>query len=59
MTVFAEHVVDTYALIDSGSEHNIFGLNIARKIGLDLSKADTVTIAGVGREPMPAKVHPA
>ena len=42
-----------YALVDSGAEHNVFGLDVAEELSLDLSDLPEVTIAGIDGQPNP------
>ena len=51
----ATATTDTYALVDSGAEHSIFGFDMADELGFDLSNRQDVTIVGVGDNRTPGK----
>ncbi len=40
--------MDVLALIDSGAEHSVFGLDLAERLGVPLDDAQSVVIVGVG-----------
>jgi hypothetical protein len=46
--------VNLLALVDSGAEHSVFGLDLAERLGLQLDDAPSVLIVGVGGQESPA-----
>lgn len=40
--------MDVFALVDSGSEHNIFNIDIAQELDIALDKAEPVIFGGYG-----------
>lgn len=46
-----------YALIDSGADRSLFNIQIAEKIGLDLSKATDEYFGGIEGGNLKAKLH--
>lgn len=44
------------ALVDSGAEHNIFGLEVARRLDISLKDARPVTVFGVGDAELAGKL---
>lgn len=44
--------VEIRAIVDSGAEHNAFGIDVAQEIGLDLERAEPFSIVGFGHEPV-------
>lgn len=48
--------VDLLALVDSGAEHNVFGEEVAKRLGLDLTKGSPVTLVGVGEVDLPGRL---
>lgn len=39
---------ETSALVDSGAEHNVFGLEVAERLGISLDGASPVIVVGAG-----------
>lgn len=46
--------VNILGLVDSGAEHSVFGLDLARRLKLPLDDAPAVLIVGVGGQESPA-----
>lgn len=44
------------ALVDSGAEHNVFGLNVAEQLGIDLTDAAPVEVVGIGQQREPGNL---
>lgn len=49
ISVFStQEPLETLALADTGSDYNVAGSDIARRLGINLERAKSVTVAGVG-----------
>lgn len=46
--------VNILGLVDSGAEHSVFGLDVARRLKVRLDNAPSVLIVGVGGQESPA-----
>jgi hypothetical protein len=46
--------IDLLALVDSGAEHSVFGLDLADRLNVPLDDAPSVVIVGVGGQESPA-----
>jgi hypothetical protein len=51
-----DRFIESFALVDSGAEHNIFPLEAAEDLELDLSHERDVTIIGAGGKETPGKI---
>lgn len=49
-------VLDVLALVDSGAEHNVFGLDVAKRLQIPVEDGDPVTIVGIGGVPVSGRL---
>jgi hypothetical protein len=55
VTVFGPtNEISVLALVDSGAEHSVFGLDLAERLNIPLDSANSVVIVGVGGQESPA-----
>lgn len=50
--------IHLFALVDSGADQSIFPVEVATKLGIDLTKAKTMTVMGIGGGKLQAWLHP-
>lgn len=48
--------LDVLALVDSGAEHNVFGLDVAKRLRISVEDGVPVTIVGIGGAPTPGRL---